>query len=50
MAARTPVLGYEVEVVARHVQALGVAWEAETHEAARDVPKFEGGLVLNDLC
>src|SRR4051812_21534819 len=43
----TPVLGDEVEVVARHVEPLGVIREAEAHEAAPDVVQLEGRLVLN---
>src|SRR5918995_1231043 len=39
----------EVEVVARHVQALSVVWEAEPNEAAGYVAQLEGGLVRDDL-
>src|SRR5215218_1071210 len=49
VAAGAPVRGYEVEVVAGDVQALGVAGEAEADEAARDVVELEGGLMFDDL-
>jgi hypothetical protein len=39
----------EVEVVARHVQALSVVREAEPDEAAGYVAQLEGGLVRDDL-
>src|SRR5829696_6520456 len=47
--ASLPVLGDEVEVIARHVKPLSVIWKAEAHEAAPSVAQFEGWLVLHHL-
>ena len=45
----SPVLGNEVEVIARHVEPLSIIGKAEAHEAAPDVVQLEDGLVLHDL-
>ncbi len=49
VSARAPVAGYEMEVVACHVQALCVEGKSETDEAPRYFPQLEGGLMLDDL-
>ena len=47
--AGVPILGDEVEVVARYVKSPDVVWEAKADEAAPDVVKLEGRLVLGRL-
>ena len=49
VTAGAPVRGDEVEVVSGDVQPLRVVWKPEAHEAARDLAKLEGRLILDDL-
>ena len=49
VSTSAPICGNEVEVIASHVQALGVPREAEAYEAAMYVVEFKGRLVLDNV-
>ena len=49
MSTSAPICGNEVEVIASHVQALGVPREAEAYEASLYVVGFKGRLVLDNV-